>query len=56
MSMLKSVKLVAVRDIGRSITSGRIYIGYLLDDKYSVETNFGQMKNYKISNFRVKEK
>jgi hypothetical protein len=55
MTMVKPVKLQAIRSIGKSITSGRTYIGYPVDNKYSVETNFGAMKNYDPSNFRVKD-
>lgn len=57
MSFDKSVRLVANRSIGRSITRGRTYIGYPNSDgSYSVETNYGQMKEYTSDDFRVKSK
>ena len=55
MGLLKSVKLVATRSVGRSITKGRTYTGYIVDDKYSIETNFGKMKHYSPKLFRIKE-
>tara|TARA_R110002110_G_scaffold26350_7_gene97000 strand:+ start:623 stop:802 length:180 start_codon:yes stop_codon:yes gene_type:complete len=59
MARLKSVRLKALRTVGRSITSGQTYIGYIdpSDDngKYDVETNFGSMKSYKQNWFQVQE-
>jgi hypothetical protein len=56
MAFLKSVKLIANRSIGRSITKGHIYIGYKIGNKYSVETNFGSTKDYSEKLFDLKEK